>query len=485
MRNSIQQFSTDCPIDLEGIQNSFFADPTKIAEFVENGSKPFIDAALRFIGETFTEIDNAIRNSAYRKRDWYIVRTEPAAELICSVGVIRYQKTLYKNRETGETVFLADRVMGIKPKTRMTEDAEARMLAEASDSSYRKGGIAVSLTTEVSRQTVLNKLHNLEFPREQKRRGRKRKVEYLYIDADEDHVSLQYDKEKGDLKGQIPQCVMPPLIYVYEDVCETFEGSGRNELKNAHYFGGLYDGGPQELWKEVDAYIRNNYDEDTLKTVFINGDGAGWIKAGRHAIPKSVFVLDSFHMHKYIIAATSHLKDSKEDARDEIYHCIHKRSKKAVRDVFEHILAVTDSESKRATVQRSMDYLMNNWAGIMASLHHREVQHGCSAEGHVSHVYSDRLSSRPLGWSRIGADKMARLRVYRRNGGNMLELVRYQKYCQKKAAGAEDEVILSAAEVMGGVEKTTDLGKYYDVLQASFAYPRSRKEANIIYHKWF
>ena len=78
----------------------------------------------------------------------------------------------------------------------------------------------------------------------------------------------------------------------------------------------------------------------------------------------------------------------------------------------------------------------------MASLHHREVQHGCSAEGHVSHVYSDRLSSRPLGWSRIGADKMARLRVYRRNGGNMLELVRYQKYSQKKAAGAEDEVIL-------------------------------------------
>ena len=96
-------------------------------------------------------------------------------------------------------------------------------------------------------------------------------------------------------------------------------------------------------------------------------------------------------MHKYIIAATSHLKDSRGDARDEIYHCIHKRSKTAVRDIFEHILAVTDSESKRVTVQRSMDHLMNNWTGIMASLHHSEVQHGCSAEEHVSHVYSDRL----------------------------------------------------------------------------------------------
>lgn len=485
MRNSIQQFSADCLIDLEGIQDSFFKDPTKIAEFVENGSRPFIDAALRFIGETFTKIDNAIRDSASRKRSWYIVRTEPVSELICSIGVIHYQKTLYKNRETGETAFLADRAMGIKTKARMTEDAEAKMLTEASESSYRKGGIAVSLTTEVSRQTVLNKLHDLEFPREQKRRGRKRKVEYLYIDADEDHVALQYDKEKGDLKGRTPQSVMPPLIYVYEDVCETFDGSGRNELKNAHYFGGLYDGGPQELWKEVDAYIRNNYDEDTLKTVFINGDGAGWIKAGRHEIPKSVFVLDSFHMHKYIITATSHLKDSKEDARDEIYHMIHKRSKKGVRTVLEQILAITDSETKRAAVQRSLDYLMNNWPGIMASLHHQEIQHGCSAEGHISHVYSDRLSSRPLGWSRVGADKMARLRVYRRNGGDMLTLVRYQKSCQQKAAGAEDEVILSASEVMAGVGKTNDLGKYYEVLQATFAYPQSRKEANIIYHKWF
>ena len=142
MRNSIQQFAADCPIDLESIQESFFEDPT-ISEFVENGSKPFIDAALRFIGETFTKVDNAIRDSASRKRSWYIVRTE-SAELICSIGVIRYQKTLFKNKENGETAFLADRVMGIKPKARMTEDAEAKMLTEASESSYRKGGILQS-----------------------------------------------------------------------------------------------------------------------------------------------------------------------------------------------------------------------------------------------------------------------------------------------------------------------------------------------------
>lgn len=32
---------------------------------------------------------------------------------------------------------------------------------------------------------------------------------------------------------------------------------------------------------------------------------------------------------------------------------------------------------------------------------------GCSAEGHVSHILSARLSSRPMAWSQQGAEKMA------------------------------------------------------------------------------
>lgn len=37
------------------------------------------------------------------------------------------------------------------------------------------------------------------------------------------------------------------------------------------------------------------------------------------------------------------------------------------------------------------------------------------AEGHVSHVLSDRLSSCPMGWSQTGADRMSKLRCYERN----------------------------------------------------------------------
>lgn len=58
---------------------------------------------------------------------------------------------------------------------------------------------------------------------------------------------------------------------------------------------------------------------------------------------------------------------------------------------------------------------------------------GCSAEGHVSHILSSRLSSRPLGWSRTGVDQMARLRVFVANGGDV-----YDIFMRKKKAAINE-----------------------------------------------
>ena len=91
------------------------------------------------------------------------------------------------------------------------------------------------------------------------------------------------------------------------------------------------------------------------------------------------------------------------------------------REVFERIENVTESESKLKTVRAAKDYILGNWSGIMLSLRSKDTNLKCSAEGHVSHIYADRMSSRPLGWSRLGVDKMSRLRIYRENKGNMLD----------------------------------------------------------------
>lgn len=70
-------------------------------------------------------------------------------------------------------------------------------------------------------------------------------------------------------------------------------------------------------------------------------------------------------MHKYIIGAASHLKDSVEDAGSEIYRAIHRKSKKQAGEVFGKILEVTEESARRKAVEASRDYILGNWAGIM------------------------------------------------------------------------------------------------------------------------
>ena len=49
---------------------------------------------------------------------------------------------------------------------------------------------------------------------------------------------------------------------------------------------------------------------------------------------------------------------------------------------------------------------------------------GCSAEGHISHILASRMSSRPMGWTIDGANKLTKLRLYKLNGGDIYTLVK-------------------------------------------------------------
>lgn len=481
MIKSIQQFQTKGVENLEKIFTAYSSDMTKIAEMVYGVCDNVLELGRSLIAEELEGYDDWLRKSSRRKEEWYIVRRDETT-LLTSIGSVTYHKTLFKRKDTGETEYLLDRVMGLEKHARMTEDAEAKMLEEAVESCYRKGGENASMGAEnVSKQTVMNKLHLLEFPEVKPCKERK-SVPYLYIDADEDHVSLQYLEHKGDIaKRRRINTVMPKIVYVYEGITNE---NGRNELVNEMHFGGIYEGRSEneELWKKVSSYIEESYDREALKCIYVNGDGAAWIKAGAKQLEKARFVLDKFHMHKYIIAATSHLQDSSEDARSELYRAIHKKEKHKVRETFDRILSVTEGTGKRKTVEASKTYILSNWTGIMEQVKNKELE--CSAEGHVSHIYADRMSSRPLGWSKTGADKMARLRIYHANKGDMLELVRYQKKGIKKVDGAKESIYTSSQMFAMEHANQNRLGYLADLPVYSIPYPQIQKIANLKNHIW-
>ena len=483
MVKSIQQFHEKWGENLEKVFEGYADDMTKFAEMVYGVRDNVLDMGRSFIVEELESYDGWLRGSSKRKEQWQTVRRDEAT-LLTSIGSITYHKTLFRNKETGEHEYLLDRAMGIEKHARMTEDAVAAALEEAVESSYRKGGEHASTGLEgVSKETVMNKVHSLEFPKAGPAAERK-SVPFLYIDADEDHVSLQYLVEKGDIpeKKRGAACtVMPKLVYLYEGVMDE---NGRKKLLGVKYFGGLYEGGAgnEGLWAEVNDYIEASYDTEALKKVYVSGDGAAWIKSGAGLAIKGKFVLDRFHMHKSILSATSHMGGSREDAIGELYRAIRKRKKRLAEAAFGKMLAATEEGSrKQETVEAAKSYILSNWAGIMEQEKNKGL--GCSAEGHVSHIYADRMSSRPLGWSRVGADKMARLRVYHANGGSMLELVRYQK--EREAAGAEEGAIYSSRDMFLMEKRNRErLGALADLPMYSIPYTKIKKIAALKNHIW-
>lgn len=154
-------------------------------------------------------------------------------------------------------------------------------------------------------------------------------------------------------------------------------------------------------------------------------------QGGKDFIRNSEQVLDRFHLMKYINQSVSHLKEGKEREKGRIYEAIHGRHKKQILEIFGALRERAESESKKKAVEDSESYILNNWRGSTIRIKNPEII-GCSAEGHVSHVYASRMSSRPMGWGRHGADQMCRLRCYRENGGDILELVKRQRSIRRE-----------------------------------------------------
>ena len=188
MYKSILQFNESGTIKLDNICADFFENPNDVASFINNVKEEALRFACAFISDAFEELNGMIKSSPSRKRSWEVVRNDQKS-MLTSIGEISYIKTLYKNKKTGSRTYLLDKYLDIEENARLTEDAEACILEEAVQTSYRRGGEAASILDKVSKATVKNKLHSLKFP-EHPASSERKQVQYLYIDADEDHVPL-------------------------------------------------------------------------------------------------------------------------------------------------------------------------------------------------------------------------------------------------------------------------------------------------------
>lgn len=200
------------------------------------------------------------------------------------------------------------------------------------------------------------------------------------------------------------------------------------------------------------------------------------IRTGARRLKGVTYVLDGFHLEKYLIKLAPHLnRKERIPVLEELRKTIRNQTKNDFRELVEKQKKGMPKWRKRAKVEEAASYILSNWTAAKLRLKHKNGVLGSSTESHVSHILSARMSSRPMGWSRQGASNMSELRAYYHNGGDMLALVRYQK----KAAPEEKkeaEKILSSTQILRSEKnRHGELGKYLESIHHSMSLQNKKK----------
>lgn len=398
------------------------------------------------------QINHELVKDPNNRRGWVVERHGDQKSMLSPFGEVTYMRTYFRNKKTGEYAYLVDKLAGYTPHQRLDLLLEADVLEDAAELSFRKAGKGSDKRakgTEVSGQTVLNIVRKLK-PEQQEPNiatsSQKRSCPVLYIEADEDHVANQ-DREGKESSTNFEQ----KLVYVHEGRRRV--GEGRHELINTRYFTFPSKIHSTAIWSSVWNYIQQAYEIEDIEHIFVSGDGASWIQAGVDYLPASHFVLDRFHIQKAIVQAAGANKEWRKMLTKAVWQYKRTQMNQVLREIHQD----TDRDAHKKRIERIHKYLNANWNGIRAYKDWGSLLVNCSAEGHVSHILSARLSSRPMGWTRLGANQMAHLRVHKANNVDLkmmhLDVCRIKQSNTdkalaphhflpvKKAAGATSETL--------------------------------------------
>lgn len=408
--------------------------------------KEFTDElGKELLSEIVSQIDNVIFEDKKRKNQYESVRSTEK-NLITKNGKSKFERRYYKDKETGEYVYLADRVLGIDKGERIDKKVKAEIIEKAKDQSYSKSGKMVVPEFEISSTTVMHNVRRNDWEMEIKERKEEEKIKakYIYIQVDEDHIKQR--NKKGCTISKIVTIYTRKRTLTKPDRIDKVQ-QVRKELVDKFTFSGLYKDN-QKLWEDVAYYIDCTYQKDKIENIFIMGDGASYIKAGVEWIEKAVFVLDLFHLEKYInhLNYDEYLKRKLQEAIDQYdpistENIMNEAIKKIKQEIKEDEQLGRNTKrlyNRLKKIEKTKTYLKNQWSGIEAHEQYREKLTGCCQEGQVHHTLSERMSTDAKVWSENGIDEMSQLRAFTQNDGNIYQKIIDISTTQKREKKIEE-----------------------------------------------
>ena len=113
MDNSIQYFLENGILELEKTEKDFLSNPEHFDGYIEKVKGIMLDFGCHIISGVLEE--------SLKRRLHLHVKDRGIKNIMSSVGILSFSRTRFKNKETKETAYLLDRILGLSPQARMCD----------------------------------------------------------------------------------------------------------------------------------------------------------------------------------------------------------------------------------------------------------------------------------------------------------------------------------------------------------------------------
>lgn len=419
------------------------------SEFQEQLADKLNETGREITRQVLEEMDRQIKEKKTERRGWQVWRSGDRKEIVTRFGPVTYQRTYYCHKDTKRYAYLVDEQAGYTPHLRVDHHVKGELIACAADLSYRKSGQVIGQRcgkVSISGQTVKQAVDTFERPTLPKQE--RKRIATLYIEADEDHVACQ-DGRSFEAR----------LVYIHEG----WEANGKRRKLEQPLYQSSVDEDVHVFWEIVWEEADKLYDLEKVEKIYLMGDGAAWIQSAKEVFPQAEFILDRFHYMKYVRIAVGGAHKQGRILKNAIRFGHIEKAEAVIQELVKE--AVTPSRKQR--ILDAWKYIKNNWESIKA-LYREEKTVSCSGEGHISHVLSARLSSRPMGWSKNGARHMSYVRVSQANGQSVAAQYKLQRQKQNLPVITIEPKILKKQRKR--LQNTREVLNNIPILQGSKSY---------------
>jgi hypothetical protein len=349
--------------------------------------------------------------------------------ILTRLGDVRYRRTRYEDKASGEIRYLADEVLGLIRDQRISLSRQKLEAHAVSETSYRQSRENIKRITgssrshEAMRQSVIKEAEKIIDYQERSCEKTKaleyeaieEKPDIVYAEADATVIRLQKRKKgrknSGKRKRKRVEVKLGIGYMGRESRYKSGEGVGKRLVKK---FVHVSMKSRKKFMEEFSLIAERRLNLSGARKILFGGDGDTWIKRGmREYFSGAIYLLCRFHLQRAITTALAGMRDRilevkkfiGEDKIDEALGHIDEAANEA------------GSIEDRKSIEELSTYIGNNREGILAMHELGEDEEKTGAiEPNIDKVIAHRMKKRGMSWSRKGAISLLKIKELIING---------------------------------------------------------------------